>query len=306
MKMQIEVYKISGKTLISKSLLYLFILPAICFSQVLNGSFEIDEQPSLEDWVIFCNDGESFQDAPSGGGTWCIRFLAGNLQGCFPRTAEQTVLELSNGDIVEVSVWAKQDEQKLSQTSVYLKIFHSDKTTILSEDTTTSIEWTQLTFIDTLFLEKDDSVAIVLNSGITSGPDILDHNSYFDLVEIKKIGEVIVSGTNSNDLHPREYRLLQNYPNPFNPSTTIEFTLPSSENVRIEVYDITGQKVEILLNENLPAGYHEVEFNAKNLSSGIYFYRIEVEDLASLAKPGGDGRRRTGKFQDVKKMILLR
>ena len=66
--------------------------------------------------------------------------------------------------------------------------------------------------------------------------------------------------------------------------------------MRIEVYDITGQKIELLLDKQLPAGYHEVEFNAENLSSGVYYYRIAVEDP----------ERKTGEFQDVKKMVLLR
>ena len=85
------------------------------------------------------------------------------------------------------------------------------------------------------------------------------------------------------------YSLSQNYPNPFNPSTTIEFDLPKSSDVKIEVYNIAGQRIQILLNEKMSAGSHNVEFNAQNLSSGVYFYRIDV-----------------GQFQDVKKMILLR
>ena len=88
---------------------------------------------------------------------------------------------------------------------------------------------------------------------------------------------------------PQKFSLHQNYPNPFNPSTRIKFDLPKPENVKIEVYNIIGQKVETLLNKPLPAGYHEVEFNGHNLSSGVYLYRIEA-----------------GEFQDVKKMILIK
>ena len=63
----------------------------------------------------------------------------------------------------------------------------------------------------------------------------------------------------------------------------------------IEIYNIIGQKTETLLSKPMPAGYHEVEFNGQNLSSGVYLYRIEVVDPA----------RRTGEWQDVKKMVLL-
>ena len=90
-------------------------------------------------------------------------------------------------------------------------------------------------------------------------------------------------------LVPTEYVLEQNYPNPFNPLTIITFALPIAESVKIEVYNVIGQKIETLLNKTMKAGIHEFEFNAQHLSSGIYFYRIEA-----------------GEFQDVKKMVLLR
>jgi predicted GH43/DUF377 family glycosyl hydrolase len=104
-------------------------------------------------------------------------------------------------------------------------------------------------------------------------------------------GPDVLSGSNDNipiDI-PRYHVLSQNYPNPFNPSTTIEFTLPKPESVKIEIYNIIGQKIETLLNKPMPAGDHRVTFNAGNFPSGIYFYRIEA-----------------GEFQDVKKMVLLK
>ena len=88
---------------------------------------------------------------------------------------------------------------------------------------------------------------------------------------------------------PKEIKLEPNYPNPFNPSTMIRFTLPKPSEVKIEVYNTSGQRVEILINQRMAAGTHKVEFTAQNLSSGVYFYRIEA-----------------GEFQDVKKMILLK
>jgi uncharacterized protein (DUF362 family) len=88
---------------------------------------------------------------------------------------------------------------------------------------------------------------------------------------------------------PGEHILHQNYPNPFNASTNIEFVLTNSEHVLIEVFNIRGQKVEILLNKSINAGQHLVRFKAQNLPSGNYFYKIKA-----------------GKFEDVKKMILLK
>ena len=88
---------------------------------------------------------------------------------------------------------------------------------------------------------------------------------------------------------PREFSLFQNYPNPFNPSTEIKFGLPRHSDVRIEIFNILGQKVITLFEGLLPAGYHSVHWNGSNSSSGVYYYRID-----------------TGSFRDIKKMTLLK
>ncbi len=86
-----------------------------------------------------------------------------------------------------------------------------------------------------------------------------------------------------------DYVLEQNYPNPFNPSTTIKFGLPEKSNVVLTVYNSLGAEVATLVNEVREAGSYEVEFNADNFSSGIYYYKIA-----------------SGNFVETKKMILLR
>jgi hypothetical protein len=78
---------------------------------------------------------------------------------------------------------------------------------------------------------------------------------------------------------PKDYALSQNYPNPFNPSTTIKFALPKDGFVTMKVYDISGREVARLVNEQKKAGYHDVLFNASNLASGVYFYRIQSNDF---------------------------
>ncbi len=93
---------------------------------------------------------------------------------------------------------------------------------------------------------------------------------------------------------PKVFSLDQNYPNPFNPSTKITFNLATDSKVTLKVFDILGQEVMTLLNGNLVAGGHEVNFNASGLNSGVYFYRIDAT--------GANGTN----FSDVKKMILTK
>jgi hypothetical protein len=84
------------------------------------------------------------------------------------------------------------------------------------------------------------------------------------------------------------YSLFQNYPNPFNPSTTIKFSLPESANVTLRIYNTLGQKITELVNTNLEAGWYNYQWDANNMTTGIYIYEL-----------------RTDKFVAVKKMILL-
>jgi len=88
---------------------------------------------------------------------------------------------------------------------------------------------------------------------------------------------------------PSSFALEQNYPNPFNPITTIRFSIPVETEVHLNVYNTLGQEVAEIINGRLKEGYHEVEFDAGSLTSGIYFYRLEAD-----------------KFVDVKKMIIIR
>ncbi|HMS33488.1 MAG TPA: FG-GAP-like repeat-containing protein [Ignavibacteria bacterium] len=90
-----------------------------------------------------------------------------------------------------------------------------------------------------------------------------------------------VIGINSiSDEIPSDFKLYQNYPNPFNPSTKIKFDLKNISNVRLTVYDISGKAVEELLNSKLNPGSYEYTWNAGNVASGVYFYRIEAPNLS--------------------------
>ncbi|MGE5458514.1 MAG: T9SS type A sorting domain-containing protein [Methanococcaceae archaeon] len=97
------------------------------------------------------------------------------------------------------------------------------------------------------------------------------------------------TGVNDNGTIAKSYNLLQNYPNPFNPSTTINYTLEKPGMVTLRVYDVLGRLVSTLVNQSQSAGSHSVNFNASNLSSGIYFYKIDA-----------------GSFQSIRKMMLIK
>ena len=87
------------------------------------------------------------------------------------------------------------------------------------------------------------------------------------------------------DTHvPQAFELRQNYPNPFNPSTVIEFTVPKAMDVQLTVYDITGRKVATLVNGRVTAGLHRVQFDAKNLAAGIYFYTLKAGNVVQTRK----------------------
>lgn len=83
---------------------------------------------------------------------------------------------------------------------------------------------------------------------------------------------------------PTEFSLSQNYPNPFNPITKIKFGLPERAIAKLTVYDILGREVSTLVNQELEAGYHEINFDGRNLSSGVYFYRLSSPKFTSVKK----------------------
>jgi len=92
-------------------------------------------------------------------------------------------------------------------------------------------------------------------------------------------------GTNIEfDDNPHQFALSQNYPNPFNPTTNISFNIPFASDVTLEVFNMQGQRVATLVNGMTSAGSHTVTFNAENLSSGIYMYRLTAGSFVQTNK----------------------
>jgi len=121
------------------------------------------------------------------------------------------------------------------------------------------------------------------------GPVDIHTNIPADQIIVVMEGQPIVSVKASNFAPPDGYILAQNYPNPFNPTTTIKYSIDQASDVQIKVFDVLGDEISTLVNEEKPAGAYEVTWNASDFPSGVYFYTLQA-----------------GEFLSSKKMILLK
>ena len=138
------------------------------------------------------------------------------------------------------------------------------------------------TILDSRAPDEEIVQHVVLAGGITTGPALSAQTWIFT-------DTVTVVGINDPEVLPNNFFLEQNFPNPFNPSTTISFSIPEQSLVKLEVFNTLGEKVTTLVNENLSKGNYKYSWDATELSSGIYFYRME-----------------TATFSQSKKMLLIK
>lgn len=107
---------------------------------------------------------------------------------------------------------------------------------------------------------------------------IIDGVLYGDTTTITDVEEELLG------ISVAEYKLSQNYPNPFNPETKINYEVPQISNVKIEVFDVLGRVIKILIDEEKTAGRYEINFDASSLASGIYYYRIKANEFVQTKK----------------------
>lgn len=127
---------------------------------------------------------------------------------------------------------------------------------------------------------------------ILTFPDTVSGNFHlgtYALFDDFVLDNTVTDVKNNAFAKPSDYSLSQNYPNPFNPSTEIEFAIPKGLHVTLKVYDIMGQEIETLVDEQLPQGRYKKSFDASRLSSGMYLYKIQA-----------------GNYVEVKKMTLVK
>lgn len=146
--------------------------------------------------------------------------------------------------------------------------------------------------------EVSDFISINTSTGAGNIIGSIGIKNILGLAYIEKSVTDIDENQN-NSILPSEFVLRQNYPNPFNPVTTINFSLPVESEVKLVIYDILGQEIATLINQQMTTGSHSVNWNAmdngrRNVTSGIYFYKLTAN--------GVNGQ----KFQDIKKMILIK
>ncbi len=292
------------------------------------GNFSIDASLYQNVWIEFDSDFEVFPDPPvpadtgavdvsiDGGATWTRVFLR---QADTP--GEHAVVDLSSlaglqGDIrFRLCYYGDFSwHWALDNFAVYLDGFVPVELTSFTANVNKRnviLNWNTATetnnhgfevqrsingneFIVTAFVEGKGTTTEINNYSYTD-TDLevgtysyrlkqVDYDGSFEYSEVIEV-EILA---------PDVFTLEQNYPNPFNPSTKIKFSLAADSKVTLTVFDILGQEVVSLISGNLPAGSHEINFNASNINSGVYFYRIDAT--------GVDGTN----FTSVKKMILTK
>ncbi|HPN39053.1 MAG TPA: T9SS type A sorting domain-containing protein, partial [Melioribacteraceae bacterium] len=165
-----------------------------------------------------------------------------------------------------------------------------------------NINWSTATETNNLGFElfrNGTKIAFVSGKGTTTEKQNyfyedknLNNGSYkYELYQIDFDGSkyLVASSLSEVNVNPTTFNLSQNYPNPFNPSTTINFSIPKSTNVKITIFNAIGKEIAVLVNGNFESGEHNVVWNADNVSSGMYFYKMEA-----------------GNFTSTKKMMLIR
>ncbi|HZW39215.1 MAG TPA: T9SS type A sorting domain-containing protein [Ignavibacteriaceae bacterium] len=165
-------------------------------------------------------------------------------------------------------------------------------------------------YLDTVENFTADSTRLIatVDTNNYNGVRSFEKSTYYRILAVDNQGNksvlsepvsVIVTGVDEPIVKEMDYMLYNAYPNPFNPSTTIAYRLKEDGYVKLSVYDIKGELVEILVNEVLPKGYYQASFSPKNtgkdLASGIYIYRIDIRNSSNIPV-----------FSDMKKMILMK
>lgn len=166
---------------------------------------------------------------------------------------------------------------------IWVQENHADYATLDGQTFDVTTAWETITYTTVEMEADDDNAKLTFVFGNVG----LGDEVYIDNVSM------YYSGTNAVDensiIQPQSFSISQNYPNPFNPTTKINYAIPKQSHVSLKIYDVLGNEVGVLVNEEKSVGSYSVEFDGNNLSSGLYFYKMQ-----------------TSGFVETKKMMLLK
>ena len=238
----------------TKLLLLSLLISSQSFSQLFNGNFETWSAPDLSYWEWTCN-AYSFNDAPTGGGDWCIEVEGGNLQGCFPGFAYQKLPTVVSGQAYILSGWAK----TVSLAGIYFGSINNGIIDIQAGDTTSSTNWTYLSSSSQFTLGPGDTAVVLLHGGTSTGPILV--NSYFDLITLVED----ISAVPRLD-HPNPITIS---PSPFTTEAIIS-TETNLIDANLAVYNLLG---EIVMTQHHLFG-KSITLHRGNLPEGIYVVEL--------------------------------
>ena len=233
------------------------------------------------------NNGTSWTAVNSGLANLIVRSLTVSGTNLFAGTDSGVFLSTNNG-----TTWATVDS---GLTNPYVQSFAVSGTNLFAG-----------TFGGSIFLSTNNGTSwTAVDSGFSHAPVYslavsgtnLFAGTWYNGVWRRPLSEMIASVIFLPDQIPSGFRLAQNFPNPFNPSTTIQFGLLSASYVTLKIYNILGQEVATLLNEKRDAGQHSIQWNARGLPSGVYFYCLYAHPT---------GAKQTSDFVQTKKLLLLK
>jgi len=245
--------------------------------------------------TTFLSNGLTYKILQSGtGGKSYKRFFEDKVYNYYTSSEEEELIydfTLQPGDTVAIYIFQNDSLIITLEIIKYTYLFGLDRK-----------QWVFLWDIPNLMNEE---MTFTITDGIcqTSFSNMYEQHDLIGAIINGTTYGTIVSTDNDIDDFPRKFILSQNYPNPFNPTTTINYHIPDLPAgrqglsfVTLKVYDVLGNEIAILVNEEKPLGSYEVDFNATGLPSGIYFYKLKVY-------PANGG---AGSFVETKKMVLMK
>ncbi len=257
----------------------LFLCANTARAQIVNSSFEEDGQFSLKGWHATDPSCQEAVDTPApGGGTWALKLQRRNLQGgCFG-VVYQVLPEVQTGGAWRVTAWVRVPPGAGPARLYWTNFEPADPSGVLPYmpapydviATATSDEWAVIALVDTLTIAAGDSIGIVLDAGLTSGPTTTSDFAYFDLIAVDQPGGQDIAANNDEQPDAPAFGFAHNFPNPFQAATTISFTLNRADFVTLDIYDLLGRKVDTLVADQLTSGTHSAIWEANDLPDGLY------------------------------------